>query len=413
MATSWGLPSAGGIQTHLLQLKQGLEMRGHRVDILSKLPDESGWYIVNRPDVILHKSNIQPFIQAKLERYWKEHLPGLHPMIRELELDRCCYEAAAVYFNAQHYDLLHAHDVVSAKALARVKRPDKVLITSLHGCLATEWFAQLREAGLLPGIDPTGELWRYTVQREQQGVRFSDAVISPTQWLKSMMLQHFRIPVERVQIVSYGMDIDHFLAQMNKGTNLVRPVGKKVIVCTARFDVVKGHIHLLKSLAQLKAERDDWVCWLAGSGALESKLREAVTALGLAGQVLFLGNRDDVPALLKQADLFVFPSLQDNHPQAVMEAQVAGKTLLVSDAGGIPELVTDGKTGLIFPAGSSELLLERLRTALSSPSICASLSAQAGAWGRDHWRLKRMIRPTLDIYEAALRRRSVNGIKQS
>ncbi|MCR8636080.1 glycosyltransferase family 4 protein [Paenibacillus radicis (ex Xue et al. 2023)] len=403
MATSWGLPLVGGIQTHLHYLKQGLEQQGHIVDILSKTPDESGWYIVNKPETVLVKSSIQPMIRVKLEHYWEERFPVLHPMIKELELDRCCYEVAAAYFNVKKYDLLHAHDVVSAKALARVKHSGTALVTTLHGCLATEWFSQLKEAGRLPEADPTGELWSYTMLREQQGVMCSDAVISPTQWLKNTMMQHFHIPGERMHIASYGMDIDSFLGQLEKRTDIKRPEGKKVIICTARFDVVKGHMNLLKSLSRLKGERRDWVCWLAGEGALEGKLREATEALGLKDHILFLGNRHDVPALLKLSDLFVFPSLQDNHPQAVMEAQVAGVALVVSDAGGIPEMVTHRQTGLMFSAGNEEQLLQQLRAALSSSALCSSLAAQARNWGRERWSLQRMVDPTLAIYRKAMR----------
>ncbi|MBC8079276.1 MAG: glycosyltransferase [Gorillibacterium sp.] len=149
----------------------------------------------------------------------------------------------------------------------------------------------------------------------------------PTQWLKSIMSQDFHIPADKMTVVPSGMDIKAFKQDMEKPTDTPDATGKKVIICTSRFDPVKGHVHLLHALALLKMERsqNDWVCWLVGAGQVEGKMRELVVNLGLQDEVIFFGERHDVPALLKKADLFVLPSLQDNHPFAIMEAHVAEK----------------------------------------------------------------------------------------
>lgn len=124
-------------------------------------------------------------------------------------------------------------------------------------------------------------------------------------------------------------------------------------------------------------------------------------ALGLSEQVFFLGRRQDAAALMRQADLFVLPSLQDNHPVSVMEAQIAGKLVIVSNAGGIPEMVQHGVTGLVSEAGRSEQLLHHLRLGLDNDAFRQQVGAQAQAWGRAHWSLEAMTGRVLDIYHSA------------
>ncbi|MBC8079280.1 MAG: glycosyltransferase family 4 protein [Gorillibacterium sp.] len=204
-----------------------------------------------------------------------------------------------------------------------------------------------------------------------------------------------------MSIVPNGFNIGEFIQRMNAYTEVCHPPDRKVIICPARFDVVKGHIYLIRALAKLKRERSDWVCWLVGDGGRDFELRELTKVHGIEEHIVFHGLRSDVPALLKQADVFVLPSLQDNHPFAVMEAQVAGKTVIVSDAGGMPEMVKHNENGLVFPVGDDEQLYQHLRSVLNDQAICDRLSNQAQSWGKHRWSLDTMMAQVSSVYESA------------
>lgn len=171
---------------------------------------------------------------------------------------------------------------------------------------------------------------------------------------------------------------------------------------------MKGHKHLIEALAMLKGVREDWECWLLGDGPLENQYGEQVRSLGLEAHVQFWGPRQDVPELLSQADVFVLPSLQDNLPFSIMEAQIAGKAAVVSDAGGIPEMVKHGKTGLVSPAGQSEPLFQNLRRMLESDRLRTRLGEQAKRWALEHWSIETMMKKTLKVYDTVMKRRFVN-----
>ncbi|RAP76801.1 glycosyltransferase family 4 protein [Paenibacillus montanisoli] len=404
LATFWGLPHIGGVDLYIRQLKLGLEQRGHKVDILCRYPDGSGYSILNH-NRHLPRSSVYSLVDSNVKAYFKESLSGLDPLVQDAEVEQYCYEVGAAYLGVDSYDLIHAQDVISARALARIRRPQTALVTTIHGYLAGEWFLSLKRQGVLNDSERRERLWHYAVKREQLGLDSADAATLPTQWMKDKMAGEFAVPVDKLNVVPNGIDIHGFANQLLGGTDLRPASGKKVIICPARFDPLKGHKYLIRALAKLRRMRDDWVCWLVGSGGPEFNLRELVKLHGIEPDVMFLGTRSDVPALLRQSDIFVLPSLQENHPYAVMEAQVAGTAVIVSDAGGMPEMVTHGETGLVFPVENDEQLYQHLLLLLSDEQLRNHISSQARHAGYERWSLDVMMARIDAVYEKALVRK--------
>lgn len=401
---SWALPHAGGINTYVNQLKQGLRLAGHTVDVFSPTPDGQGFYIPERV-LFLEKSRIYPLIESKTNRFLDLTIPGVDPIIKHSEAERYCIEIAARYFGLDGYDLIHAQDIVSAHAFSRIKPVRTALVSTFHGCLAKEWFVKLKEMGL-PEQDSNSPLWRYSALRETIGATVSDVTITPSLWLKKLFVEEFSVPEQKIVVCPYGIDVEQFHQRMQQNTGIVKNPKRKVFICPARFDAVKGHIYLLHAFAQLKAERSDWECWLVGDGALLEKMRETAKQLGIGDHMIFMGSREDVPSLIRLADFFVLPSIQDNQPFAVIEAQISGKPIIVSNAGGIPEMIEHLQTGLVFPAGDSNHLYFFLRIALENETLMRSLALRGQTRGNHKWALTTMTANLLPLYELA---RSINA----
>ncbi len=234
---------------------------------------------------------------------------------------------------------------------------------------------------------------------EYYGATSSDITIVPTEWLKNLYVKEFNIPSDHLKIVPYGMDIDNVLRKTDQYPKIERPSNKKVIICSARLVPVKGHECLLNALAMLKEERNDWICWIVGDGPLRKQLEQQAKRMNLKDEIIFLGNRNDVPSLLHQSDIFVLPSLQDNQPFSVMEAQVVGKPVVVSDAGGIPEMVVHGETGLISPAGNDEVLYQNLKTLIEDDDYRNSIAERGKQRALTQWALGTMVDKTLEVYK--------------
>lgn len=393
LSTYFYLPHVGGVSTYVDNLKQALERMGHEVDVFSHHPDMQNYYMPNNGRT-LEKPKIKDLIYAKVYAYYDQKLPHVDPWIRWREIERYSFEAAAATFGLQKYDLIHTQDIVSTRALWRAKPKGTPLIATIHGCLATEFI----HSGEVTGKNTLP--WKYAAAEEYYGAVSSNATIVPTKWLQDLSESEFRIPRNHLKVIPYGMNIQYFLERAEYWTTLRTPTDKKVLICPARLVPVKGHKHLLDALAILKRDRTDWVCWLVGDGELKEELVQQCKNLNLEEHVMFLGSRSDVPALLKQSQVFVLPSLQDNLPFSVMEAQVTGKAVVVSDAGGIPEMVSHGETGLISPLGQSEPMYRNLKKVLENDLFRKRLGEQAKQWAMQQWSVEKMMEQTLNVYNS-------------
>jgi len=146
-----------------------------------------------------------------------------------------------------------------------------------------------------------------------------------------------------------------------------------VITCVARLVPLKAHTRLLAAFAHLEEPRAVLLC--AGDGPLREPLQQQARELGISGRVRFLGNRDDVPQLLRASDLFVLASDTEGLSCSLLEAMAAGLPAVATRVGGNPELVVDGATGILVPPGE----VDALRAALSRLASDAPLRGQMGA----------------------------------
>ena len=127
--------------------------------------------------------------------------------------------------------------------------------------------------------------------------------------------------------------------------------GDFLIASVARLEPQKNPLGLIEGFAQ--AFGDDARCrlLLAGGGSLREVARQLATRRGVGERVHFLGVRADVAEMLAACDMFALSSLWEGSPLAVMEAMAAGLPVVATAVGGVPELVTDGETGQLGPAG--------------------------------------------------------------
>lgn len=389
LATYWHLPHVGGVSAYVSDLQRKLVNIGHEVDVLAHHPDMKKYYMLNNGR-FLEKSIVKELIYEKVLGLFNHDLPQVDDWIRWREIERYSYEAAATAFGLARYDVIHSQDIVSTRALWRVKPKDVPLIATIHGCLATEYLVsgEIQDRDSLP--------WAYAATEEYYGATSSETTIVPTDWLKRLYIDQFKVPEDHLQVIPYGMDIDRFL---QKAGQQPKPTAtKKVISCPARLVPVKGHKHLLDALARLRDERTDWVCWVIGDGPLRIELEQQRHQLELDDHVIFFGDRQDVPSLLRQTDIFVLPSRQDNQPFSIMEAQITGTPVVVSDAGGIPEMVVHGQTGLISPAGDPERLYQNLKKMVADEEFRKEIAQRGKERGMVQWDLETMVTRTLDVY---------------
>ncbi|NMO95873.1 glycosyltransferase family 4 protein [Paenibacillus lemnae] len=403
LATMWLVPHVGGVWNFMQQLQNRLTYMGHTVDLLGNSPDYGKFHIVNRGQE-LPKELLLPMLNAKLNA-------GSSPMVTSEEIlqfyefERYCLELSAAFFGLDQYDIIHTQDIFAARSLGRVKPKHVPLISHVHGSVAKEMhdhFLSHPEKGILPG-SPT---WRYFPEVEYQAGMSADLTIAANQWSKNMLVGEYGVSDHQVTVFPYGMETGTFYAKMLAGTPTKRPAGKKVIICAARLVAVKGIDVLLTALSMLKQMRNDWVCWIVGDGEMRDALQELTVSLALQQEVFFHGTRNDVPGMLNESDIFVHTCIQDNQPYSVMEAQLAGLPSVVSNAGGLPEMVQHGVTGLVSSVGDACSVAQHLYLLLDDDEYRLTLGRNAQAFANSYWSMDLMIDRLMAIYNQAITQKS-------
>jgi glycosyltransferase involved in cell wall biosynthesis len=208
-----------------------------------------------------------------------------------------------------------------------------------------------------------------------------------------------------VDVVVHGIDLatlHHGQAARAAGrAALDLPPDAPVIGTVGNFTAKKDHASLLNAFAMVHDDRPDARLVLVGLGPLETELRNQAAALGLADAVLFTGMRDDVFELLPGFDLFVLSSRFEGLPIALLEAMASGVAPITTRVGGIPEVITDGRDGLLVEPGDPGALATALTKLLADDAGRARLATDARARAAD-FDLGRAVRTIEGIYDRAL-----------
>ena len=208
-----------------------------------------------------------------------------------------------------------------------------------------------------------------------------------------------------VQVVIHGIDAaamhhgDAARAEARRRLDL--PTDAPVLGTVGNFTAKKDHAGLLTAFATVVAERPKARLVLVGTGPLEDALRSRAHALGLDDAVQFTGSRGDVFELLPAFDVFVLSSRFEGLPIALLEAMASGVAPVTTRVGGIPEVVTDGRDGLLVEAGDPGALANALTKLLADDATRSTIAAAARTRAAA-FDLGRAVRRIEDIYDRAL-----------
>ena len=172
------------------------------------------------------------------------------------------------------------------------------------------------------------------------------------------------------EIVHYG------IASAGDATPYDRPEPR--LLCIGRLIPIKGHLVLLRALAQARARVPDVVLDVAGRGPLEPALKAYARELGVEDAVRFLGFVSPVQKAIEDAAIVVVPSLGEGFGMVALEAMERARPVIASAVGGLPEIVADGETGLVVPPADAEALAEAI------VALAGDLAACGRRWVERH-----------------------------
>jgi glycosyltransferase involved in cell wall biosynthesis len=236
--------------------------------------------------------------------------------------------------------LLHVHDL----------KPTGTAVRALHGLLA---------------------------QDKDLGICVSKAVAN-------VAAREYHITPQRIRVVYNGIHLELFQASRADARQRIRDSlrlaqNTRLLVMVGRLHPVKGHRGMLKMMPEILRRYPDVVLALAGDGPEKQACEALVSELQVRAQVRFLGQRADIPDILRAADLLVMPSASEGLPIAAIEALAAGLPIVGFDVGGMPEVIDDRLNGRLAPAGDPAAFIAGVVELLQDPSTLHSYSANAVA----------------------------------
>ncbi|MBD3347910.1 MAG: glycosyltransferase [Candidatus Eisenbacteria bacterium] len=207
--------------------------------------------------------------------------------------------------------------------------------------------------------------------------RIVDAVLVNSRAAGEELVGRFGVDAGKVHEIPAGVDVAAF-ESARRDEELRRELGLenvRVVGAVGKLSRVKNHALFLRAAARVVGSRKDVAFLIVGDGPLRKDLEELAGWLGLTRRALFLGDRRDVPELLKLMDVFVMPSMSEGLPNAVMEAMAAGLPVVATDVGGVSELVVDGRTGRLVAPDDENELAEAVTSLLEAPGRAAEMGA--------------------------------------
>ncbi len=197
-----------------------------------------------------------------------------------------------------------------------------------------------------------------------------------------------------VVVLENGVDLERFLLLPPPGERS----GPRCVGAVANLRAVKGLDLLLDAAARLGSSHPDVVFRVGGEGEERPALEEGAARRGLGERFLLEGRVSDVPGFLAELDVAVLCSRAEGMPNAVLEYMAAGRPIVASAVGAVPELIEDGTNGLLVPPGDAAALARAIGRLLADPGLARRLGEAARWRARERYGREAMVRRFEDFY---------------
>lgn len=289
--------------------------------------------------------------------------------------------------------------ILRLRGIMREIRPDIVQLHTSHAH-GLGWLAA-RLAGVRPVVATRRmdhESNGYFERLKYHGV---DHMVAISAAVRGVLLAS-GLGADRITLIHSSVDFPDPYPSGDLRAELGIAAEAPVIGTVAGLTERKGHAHVFAALRSIKDRHPGVRLLVAGEGPRESALRELAGELDLAREIIFLGFRDDIPQVLNTLDVFVLASLKEGLGVAVLEAAWRGLPIVASNAGGIPEIVQDGATGLLVPPADSDALADGLLFMLDHPAEARAMGEAAGALVRSKFSVETMVEGYFSLYRGLL-----------
>jgi len=255
--------------------------------------------------------------------------------------------------NNLKFDLIHAHTIfpsgyVGAKLKEKFCKP---LIITGHG-------------GDVYNLPFRNDDWNKKIRKI---LNETDHIITVS-GNNYKMLKQLDLSDDKISIIPNGYDSDLFKdISMEKARDILNlPKDKRIILSVGDLELVKGQRHLIQAMEKVAIKEKNAICLIIGLGAQKKNLQSLINKLNLGGNIKLIGEKphDEIPLWMNASDLFVLPSLAEGNPTVMFEALGCACPFIGTKVGGIPEVITSEKLGILVEPEDNDGLAEAILKAL-------------------------------------------------
>lgn len=236
---------------------------------------------------------------------------------------------------------------------------------------------------------------------------FTDTIICNTETARLNLIKQHSFASEKLTTILNGFDWAEFQSHGDPAMNERGVPSEKAVGTVGTLSGVKNH-RLFLDVARIVSDQysgDSLFFIIVGDGPLRGELQAYAQHIGLGSKVLFTGERDDIPRLLRRMDVFVHTSRYEGLCNAIMEAMAGGLPVVATDAGGNRELVLENETGFLCPVRDPSALAEKILLLLRDGSLARKMGAKGAARIYEGYSVEKMVQQTAAVYERLLKRK--------
>lgn len=381
---TWEYPPrvVGGIARVVHDLSHKLIKDGHDVTVVTYRDGETPYYEndkgvnVYRVDNYMIKSN--SFID------W----------IMQLNFNMIA-KASELIAKGEKFDVIHAHDWLVANVAKTLKHAyDIPVVSTIHAT----------ESGRNSGIHDENQ--RYINDTEWMLTYESTEVIVNSNYMKGHVQGLFGLPFDKIDVIPNGINLNLYTG-IERDYDFRRRYAadnEKIILYLGRLVYEKGVQNLISAMPKILDGYHDSKLIIVGKGGMIDELRAQVENMGLRDKVYFTGymNGKDVQKMYKCADVAVFPSTYEPFGIVALEAMLAGVPTVVSDIGGLNEIIDHGVNGMKSYAGNPNSIADSVLALLYDHQLAANVSKAAKQVVKEQYNWNKITQDTYFVYEKAI-----------
>jgi len=255
------------------------------------------------------------------------------------------------FIKKNRVDIIHCHGYKSNFYGLLASKGQVPSVTTNHNWLTAHW--KLKTYCFLDS------LW----------IRFFDRIVAVSNEVKKDMLS-YKIPEEKIRVIDNGIALERF-EKLVETKNMKNQLGFeekiRIIGTIGSLVIEKGHIYLLEAARQILDGVKDLKFLIIGDGPLRKQLEEKSERLGIKKDVIFMGQRKDIPELLMAMDIFVLPSIKEGLPVVLLEAMAAKRPVIATRVGAIPKVIENKDIGILVEPKDIKGLRDAIINLINDP----------------------------------------------